>query len=104
MQVSPIFTFQRLASSPIFVAGGNLFGVLPYEGRYDAGSLLTFSLSGSPGPKTPSGFSTTSTELPKVLDIKGQVRDAKWIQTARYGPVLIVAKNNESLLFFTNQP
>ncbi|MHA4809198.1 VCBS repeat-containing protein [Flavitalea flava] len=111
MQVSPIFTFQRLASPSAFIAGGNLYGVLPYEGRYDAGSLLSFSIpvlpTENPGqPGTPGPRSTTAilADQPMILDIKGQVRDAKWIQTARYGPVLIVARNNESLLFFTNQP
>lgn len=92
MQVSPIFTFQPISntktspSPSAFIAGGNLFGVLPYEGRYDAASLLSFTLLGG---------------NTQVLDIKGQVRDAKWVYTAKYGPVLIIAKNNEGLLFFT---
>lgn len=39
----------------------------------------------------------------KVLDIKGQVRDLKWIKTAKYGKVLMAAKNNDRIEFYQIQ-
>ena len=37
---------------------------------------------------------------PNLLAVKGQVRDAKWIRVAGKGDVLVVARNNEPLLFY----
>ena len=37
---------------------------------------------------------------PDLQGIKGQVRDLKWMHTAKFGDVLIVARNNDSLLFY----
>ena len=82
LQLSPIFSFLREQDSSSFLTGGNFFGALPYEGRYDAASLQTFS-----------------TKDARLLDIKGQVRDLKWIHTARYGNIIIEARNNDSLSF-----
>ena len=82
LQASPIFAFQRRDSTPTFFTGGNFFGVMPYEGRYDAASLQTFDARGAT----------------HLLDIKGEVRDLKWLHTAKYGKVLVVARNNDSLL------
>ena len=87
LQLTPLFTFQRSGNS--FFAGGNFFGVIPYEGRYDASSLLYFN-TGNKG-----AFSET-----KILDIKGEVRDIEWLRTARYGNILVAAKNNEKLMFY----
>ena len=36
----------------------------------------------------------------KVIDTKGQARDLKWIHTAKYGNVLMVAKNNDRIEFY----
>jgi hypothetical protein len=96
LQASPIFAFQTTDrirvkdslssphpdSQPFYVSGGNFFGVMPYEGRYDAASLQSFD-----------GHGATH-----LLDIKGEVRDLKWLHTAKYGKVLVVARNNDSLL------
>ncbi|GAC1585778.1 MAG: VCBS repeat-containing protein [Ginsengibacter sp.] len=89
LQLSPLFSFQRLENSSSFFAGGNFFGVIPYEGRYDASSLLYFSTD-------------NKGEIPysKVLDTKGEIRDLKWLSTLKYGKVLVAAKNNDSLAFY----
>lgn len=85
LQLSPIFCFQRTDSAGNFLAGGNFFGVIPYEGQYDAAALQSFNMN--------KGTS-------QLLDIKGQVRDLKWLHTIKYGDILIEARNNDSLLFF----
>ncbi|MBS1662634.1 MAG: VCBS repeat-containing protein [Bacteroidetes bacterium] len=87
LQLSPIFVFQPLDSSNSFLAGGNFFGVMPYEGQYDAASLQFFTKNQT-----------------RLLDIKGQVRDIKWLRTAKYGKILIEARNNDSLQFFRPNP
>ena len=92
LQLSPIFTFHQLDKSDQFIAGGNFFDVVPYEGFYDAASLTSFSVGGR--------GNATQIQNAKTLDIFGQVRDLKLIHTAKYGPVLIAAKNNARLEFY----
>ncbi|HZE85343.1 MAG TPA: hypothetical protein VE035_13605, partial [Puia sp.] len=36
----------------------------------------------------------------RLLDTKGEIRDLKWLHTAKYGDILVAARNNKSLLFF----
>jgi hypothetical protein len=86
LQLTPLFTFQRTGNS--YFAGGNFFGVIPYEGQYDASSLLYFNADKGKIDQT------------KILDIKGEVRDLKWLHTAKYGNILVAAKNNDSLAFY----
>jgi len=64
--------------------------VLPYEGRYDAQQPTMFAWQQNGGKVT--GM------LPEV---NGEIRDAKWVRSARYGNLLVIARNNQSLLFYT---
>jgi hypothetical protein len=90
-QLTPIFCFQQAAGNNSFLAGGNFFGVLPYEGQYDAVSLMQFSITAE---EKHIGFNK-----PTVMpDLRGQVRDLKWLQT-KNGKILVVARNNGGLLF-----
>jgi hypothetical protein len=89
LQLAPLFSFQRSPNSNSFFAGGNFFGVIPYEGQYDASSLLSF--------KTDKSSITDDT---KIIETKGEVRDLKWLHTAKYGDILVAAKNNDSLQFY----
>ncbi|MEO5563508.1 MAG: VCBS repeat-containing protein, partial [Chitinophagaceae bacterium] len=91
LQLSPLFAFEQLKNSGSWIAGGNFFGVLPYEGQYDATSLVWFELNNKD-----KGASKSQSQ---VLDIKGQVRDMKWLHT-KNGEILIVAKNNDRLRFY----
>jgi enediyne biosynthesis protein E4 len=93
LQLSPLFTFQHLENSDTFFAGGNFYGVLPYEGQYDAASLIFFEAGGKNNLDLPVIRSS-------ILDTKAQVRDLKWIRTAKNGNVLVVGRNNGSLLFY----
>jgi hypothetical protein len=89
-----------------FLAGGNFYGVLPYEGRYDAASLQLFTVGGPAGSGPAFGPDAGVPDTGKLaaqtrlLDTRGQVRDLKWLHTAKYGDILVVARNNDSLLFF----
>jgi enediyne biosynthesis protein E4 len=96
LQLAPIFSFQKVITAPsgenMYVSGGNFFDVIPYEGRYDAQPMAMFS----------NDKRNTINYLPQtnLAEIKGQVRDLQWLHTAKYGNVLMVARNNERLLFF----
>lgn len=97
LQLSPIFAFQQLNNSNQFITGGNFFGVIPYEGQYDAVSLAFFDTD-----KLNEKYTTKKTQ---VIDIKGEVRDLKWLHTNKYGEILVVGLNNDSLRFYSvNKP
>jgi hypothetical protein len=97
IQLAPVFTFALFTHNQVnlYIAGGNFYGVIPYEGRYDAQSLAVFSSDKKNKVKYQHQSDLTA--------INGQVRDLKWIRTAKHGNVLIVARNNAPLLFLKNR-
>jgi hypothetical protein len=96
LQLAPIFSFQKTGAGPEgqnqYIAGGNFFDVIPYEGRYDAQPLALFSV----GKNNAVEYIHQS----NLLEVKGQVRDVKWMRTAQNDSVLVVARNNDRLLWF----
>ncbi len=81
LQQAPIFSFAPISACPEqgWLASGNFYGVVPYEGRYDAFYPTFFSLPGQASVFQP----------PSVLpEISGEVRDAKWLNTAK-GKILV---------------
>jgi hypothetical protein len=92
LQLAPVMTFAPVGSSghSTWLAAGNFYGVIPYEGRYDALPPTFFSFNNKD-----TAFKMTS-NLPTVF---GEARDAKWINTAGFGKLLVVARNNRELLF-----
>ncbi len=74
------------------ISGGNFYGVSPYEGRYDAnwGDILINAKN--------KDFQWQSPQQSGWL-MRGEVRDIKKIKTAK-GYLYVVARNNDSLLFF----
>jgi hypothetical protein len=94
LQLAPIFSFEQLnnkqTSGNLYLMGGNFFDVIPYEGRYDAQPLALFN-----GNKNGIQY----IPQPGLIGENGQVRDIKWMHTAKYGDVLVVVRNNEPLLF-----
>jgi len=94
LQLAPIFSFQavksKLGSQKLYLAGGNFFNVIPYEGRYDAQPLVLFN-----------HYHDSLENIPQenLAAVKGEVRDMKWLKSASNGEVLAVARNNDSLLF-----
>ncbi len=92
LQMAPIFAFAPYSynNAANYIACGNYYGVIPYEGRYDALQPSFFSFN----KKQPS-FQYDA----MLASVSGQARDAKWINHAGGDKVLIVARNNGPLLF-----
>jgi hypothetical protein len=91
LQLAPIMSFTGYNDQArSFFAAGNFFGVIPYEGRYDALQPTVFSFDA--GSK---GFN----KLADLTDINGEARDAKWLRYRGNTRVLILARNNDSLIF-----
>lgn len=98
LQFAPIFSFTSSGfnNTNSYLASGNFYGVIPYEGRYDALQPSFFSYD-----KSKVSFSYQS----QLSSISGEIRDAKWINYAGGKKVLVLARNNQSLVFLkpTNQ-
>jgi hypothetical protein len=95
-QWSPIFSFAagdfNNDGKTDIISAGNFYGVLPYEGRYDAGTgNVWLSDNGSLVAMSP---------LQSRLTIDGEVRDIKKIVMANASHMLIFARNNNSLVFY----
>ena len=90
LQLAPVFSFATINKNE-YLAGGNFYGVIPYEGRYDALLPTTFTFN-----KDENNFYTGN----QVKDFSGELRDAKWIKSGADKRVLVLAKNNAPLLFY----
>jgi hypothetical protein len=91
LQLAPIFSFIPFGNKTNdYLAAGNFYNVIPYEGRYDALQPTFFSYNKNQGALQ------YDSELASVT---GQARDAKWINYAGGGKILIIARNNEPLIF-----
>jgi enediyne biosynthesis protein E4 len=91
LQFAPIFSFApNLAATNSYLASGNFYGVIPYEGRYDALQPGFFSYNKK----------DTALQYEAALSsIADEARDAKWITYADESKVLIIARNNKPLIF-----
>ena len=92
LQLAPIFAFATVPvhKTPGYIAAGNFYGVIPYEGRYDGlyPSMFTYTAAIN-------GF-TKQAVLPAV---NGEIRDAKWINYTGHQKLLLLARNNNSIVF-----
>ncbi|MBC7934315.1 MAG: VCBS repeat-containing protein [Rhizobacter sp.] len=93
LQVSPVFAFTNLSlGQPAnWLAAGNFYGTVPYEGRYDAMLATSFSFNTSKN-----NFSS-GINIPSV---DGEVRDMKWLQVAGGKKMLVIAGCNSGLQFY----
>ncbi|MEP7108042.1 MAG: VCBS repeat-containing protein [Ferruginibacter sp.] len=93
LQLAPVFSFAPASynNSTGWLASGNFYGVMPYEGRYDALSPTFFSYN-----KNVKAFNLQQ----KLPEVSGEVRDSKWINAAGGQKILVITRNNEPLLFF----
>jgi hypothetical protein len=91
LQLAPIFAFQknpgRNAEENQYLAAGNFFDVIPYEGRYDAQPFALF--------RSLENNSIQVMRQANLSAVKGQFRDLKWLHSIRYGPIVLAAGNNE---------
>ena len=91
LQLAPVMAFTSGNKKPgTYLASGNFYGVTPYEGRYDALLPTLFSFDASKG---------SFIELSNLPNITGEMRDAKWLNFAGGNKLLVLARNNDSLIF-----
>lgn len=91
LQLATIFSFQKTGDQ-MYLAGGNFFDVIPYEGRYDAQPLALM--------KVGKDKAISYVQQSNLSAVKGQVRDIKWIKNGQQKDILLVARNNESILSY----
>jgi len=113
VQWSPVFTFlagdwNRDGMTDV-IAAGNFYGVLPYEGRYDAsyGTLLlgegimgggVTGFCGDASGDCRPGLHAMPMDQSGLL-LEGEVRDGKVLRTAR-GPLLVFSRNRGGVVFY----
>ena len=86
LQQSPLMVFTTYEKS--FIGAGNFYGVIPYEGRYDAQVPVSFSYQ--------AGKVQTAQQF---FDVTSEVRDLQWIRTANGRNTLVISSNNAPLQF-----
>lgn len=94
IQLAPVFSFAPCTindKATSWLAGGNFYGVVPYEGRYDALVPTFFSYD-----KNAHSFVVQQ----KMPSVAGEIRDEKWLASGGGKKTLVVARNNQSLLFY----
>ncbi|RYY70538.1 MAG: RNA-binding protein [Chitinophagaceae bacterium] len=93
IQLSPVFTFTNgnAGNVPNWIAAGNFYGTVPYEGRYDAMLATSFSFNKS---------NNSFYRGPSLQSVDGEVRDMKWMNAAGGKRILIVAGCNMGLQFY----
>jgi hypothetical protein len=96
LQLAPIFAFTAVPynNTNMFLAGGNFYGTMPYEGRYDALLPTFFSFDNK---------STSFGVVSNLPSFNGEVRDAKWLNYARGNKILVIARNNKGVVFLKPQ-
>ena len=90
LQLAPVMAFAKATEPGSFMAGGNFYGVIPYEGRYDALLPTEFYFTNA---------SRSFTTGLNVQDFNGEIRDIKWITVAGNEKLLMFASNNKELAF-----
>ena len=92
LQTAPIFSFARFQNNKgkiNFIAAGNFYDVLPYEGRYDAMLPTVFA------------FEKTNVIDNGYIMQKGAVRSIQPIALNNKHPSMLLAKNNEGLVLIS---
>ncbi len=94
MQLSPIFAFQKSpttqSNKKSYLFAGNFFGVLPYEGRYDAQALGMFAISG-----------TNVQYIPQqnLSVFQSEMRDLKIVNSVNKKKLIVAAQQNDNVVF-----
>ncbi|MBL0154608.1 MAG: VCBS repeat-containing protein [Chitinophagaceae bacterium] len=92
LQLSPVFAFSpvNVKGQSGFIAGGNFYGVIPYEGRYDAMRPTAFTFDKASG-----GFKV----LGSTSSADGEVRDIRIVKLSGGQQTLVIARNSDHLVF-----
>jgi len=94
LQKAPIFCFEKIQSingNTTFIAGGNFYDVIPYEGRYDAQPLAIFTVN--------KNKYTSYVHQSNLSAFDEQVRDVKLMGLKNNIKSLLIAGNNTTLKF-----
>lgn len=96
LQLSPVmaFTSFKQKNENLFLAVGNFYGTVPYEGRYDALEPTVFSYDKATKRIVYRGILQNS---------GGEMRDAKWINSAGGNKTLVLSKNNAPPQFLAKE-
>jgi hypothetical protein len=78
------------------LVGGNLYGVMPMLGRYDASYGLMLRGDGK------GAFASIDMEQSNLV-IDGQVRDMKSLRTVNGGQLIVIARNNDKVMVLRQQ-
>jgi hypothetical protein len=94
LQKAPIFAFQSMSSGNEFflLAGGNLYGTQPFEGRYDALPLTLFTLKSNAG--------RLKLENHQHVFLPGQIMNIQELRNTRGRKIFLVARNDQPLVAF----
>ena len=94
VQWSPVFAFCagdfNGDNKTDILSGGNFYGVIPYEGRYDAQSLDVLI-------NTNNSFSSLPS-LQSGINMNGEIRDIRKLRTIHHGVIYIIARNNDTCI------
>jgi hypothetical protein len=96
LQKAPIFHFSEvpLNNTKGFIAAGNFYDVIPYEGRYDAQALAYFTIQNN---------QVVPKHIPALANFNGQVRSIKAIKTNGGKTAYLIAVNNQPIHLLTIQ-
>ena len=94
LQLAPVLAFAP-ADAGSYIAAGNFYGVIPYEGRYDALLPTVFSFD-----KKVNQFSVRT----GIPSFDGEARDIKWITGPGNRKTMLIARNNNTLQFYAQHP
>ena len=88
LQESPIFSYAQLPNN-MYLAGGNFYGVTPFEGQYDAlyPSLFNYSLK--------ENIFNFNSLLPSI---HGEVRDIKILKSIHNSFLVLISINNNKMV------
>jgi enediyne biosynthesis protein E4 len=88
LQVSPLFALSISLDGKSLAAGGNFYGVVPYEGRYDGMLLSSYTIGKQAFMQRP------AVEYPAL---SGEIRDVRWLMV-QDEPMLLVARSGGTLM------
>ncbi|MEO6723199.1 MAG: VCBS repeat-containing protein [Ferruginibacter sp.] len=80
-QWMPLFAFAQLKQQSI-IGGGNFYGILPFEGRYDNALLPIMK------------FDKKTLSQTSLMFAEGEVREMQWMNMAGKKKALVIVRNN----------
>lgn len=96
-QLAPVYSFtpMNIKNRNVYLVAGNFYGVIPYEGRYDALVPTFFSLDSKTNKIQING---------NINDIDGEIRDIRVLKGSAGMTTIVVARNNDKLQFLRPNP